>query len=615
MKLINSFLLSLLVLSLISQGVLSSSSNAVILTNNNFVDENLQVYDPDELIQKYPELPEFRTANGNAYMTQEDTITYLLDICNVNYKDDEGLYRPIDNSIVPLEEAITGAKTGINEFSYKNKENSLNYYFGYRDSKPLIRVEQNGAYADISFNSKKLTDMHLVKDVDSRISNKELSSFLQRNPSIMYQDSISGKMDITYTIASNGLKEMVFLYEYPEEETYIFGITTDNCTVDTKEGNGIVILDAKGAELFHLGSFLLIDREGNHSESLKTEIQKKNDFSCEIRVCLDREFLEKAQYPIIMDPTVQGEDVVFDTYTSSENPDYHYYLWDYLRTGKDEPYGVRRSYVKFALPSIASTNPVMTGNIYLKPYDSEGVISLNACRITSSWSSDSVTWNNSPSVNTSPTLTSSISGTWITIPITSFVRRWNVGIYGNNGIRIKGNNESNINVWATFYSSDYSTQSYGPKLEITVYTGTNQYQSYSGGMPSRTFSIKNNLSSTHSAYLTTARSLWNSSGAGCAISASSSSSNTIAEDSTLEANGLYIPNNGTFSILINFDSIYNEGVEWSNRYVGTIVHELGHALSLNDLENGQWCIMGYKRDRNVIYKPTASDINGVINQY
>ena len=190
----------------------------------------------------------------------------------------------------------------------------------------------------------------------------------------------------------------------------------------------------------------------------------------------------KRVYPVVVDPSIMisGAADTFDSYVSSRYPDTNYYLSTYVRTGRDDPYYTRRTYMKFNLPSLTASK-VTSAYLRINKY-SGATPEVAAYRVMGSWSSSTITWNNKPGYSTSypSTYASNDSGTWWRMYCTTMVRYWLGGTYTNYGFLLKDHVESGTTQWTTFYSSDAPSPN-KPELHIEyVYCGTRAYESANG---------------------------------------------------------------------------------------------------------------------------------------
>lgn len=376
-----------------------------------------------------------------------------------------------------------------------------------------------------------------------------------------------------------------------------------------------VFYDAKtGDEVFRLIDFSMLDSKEKPSNVLKWDyIQVGDEYV--IRLYLDTSFLndESTTYPVIVDPTVQGSSVTFDTFASQLYPSNNYYLSTFLRTGKDSTYGQRKTFIKWTLPTMADEYPIDTAHISLCKYTSSGAINLNADRIYTSWSSSTLTWTNSPNTTTDGgSYISSETGGWVDIYISPAVKRWRGNVYPNYGMKIYDDTQTNPAIWATFYSSDYSTVSNTPKLVITLNTSSEYHGDEGPHFVSNYISIRNELAS-YSTQFVGAVAAWNDSAAECSfvITTDPNCPNNVYVDDTIQDFSVVAANGNPYS---HFHIILNSqqaaGTEYPDFTLAVFIHELGHTLGLVHVPNSPYTIMG-SGGENIILHPTISDITKV----
>jgi hypothetical protein len=118
--------------------------------------------------------------------------------------------------------------------------------------------------------------------------------------------------------------------------------------------------------------------------------------------------------------------------------------------------------------------------------------------------------------------------------------------------------------------------------------------------------------------MSSAMSAWNNAYCDCTVSSSAGSYNPLV---TFTSGGTVY---GFYQILAQSDADPYHKTTWfrigmnsdlfpsmsTNARKSTCVHELGHAMGLNDLTSGT-AIMNVNRNRDSIYNPQSDDINGV----
>lgn len=102
------------------------------------------------------------------------------------------------------------------------------------------------------------------------------------------------------------------------------------------------------------------------------------------------------------------------------------------------------------------------------------------------------------------------------------------------------------------------------------------------------------------------------------IGTSTSSDNVVyAASYAVSWYGAYTPlthsstNTTSFKVQLNSRTINRDCTDFNNFVTSVMVHELGHALGINDRYNVSTCIMGSTRDRNTLTTPQSDDIAGV----
>lgn len=373
-------------------------------------------------------------------------------------------------------------------------------------------------------------------------------------------------------------------------------------------------------EVFNLSNLYMIDANGRCSEPLDWQYIDSSEGYL-LSVNLDDAFLidPLTEYPVVVDPTIQGPSVTFDAFASSTHPSTPYYLSSYVRTGKDTTYGKRRTFIKWTLPSIANEYPIASAEVQLKKYTSSGSTNLNALKIYTSWTSSTLTWWNSPNCDTDHQVAwSSWNGDWQILDLSMIMRRWDCGLYTNYGIKIYDDQEESTSVWTTFYSSDYATTSYGPKLVIILYTGNTLWENKTNNGYESNVIYVHNILDTYANQFQPALQAWNYSDASCYIASDNSSNNGIYDfSSDQDWYGLYFADTDpaqAFIICLNTRTI-DLDKEWDGFARDVLIHELGHALWLADMDHENYCIMGRYRDRDTMLFPTESDIAGVNNYW
>jgi hypothetical protein len=419
--------------------------------------------------QRVREITELRDTTSKTYELADGSREWVGYAEAVHYKDSSGLFQEIDNSIVSEDKQVDEA-----DYAYRNAANCYTARFGPKaDGGHLVNIESRGKSIAFGPAEVKASDAVMTADFGSRA----LTDMTYGESCLGYREVYQG-VDLAYEPKTYGVKEYLVLRQAMVQNEFTFDFKLRGLTVQQADGR-ISFVDKKGEVVFWLGEPLAVDDVGAMTEDVTYSITS-NGGNCELMVTVSRAYLGDPQrvYPVILDPEVMicGTNDTYDTYVSSRYPTSNYYLYTWLRTGRDSDYYTRRTYLRFDLVSAWSIDPddVTSAYVRIKKYSGATPV-ITAYRNTGSWASSTITWNNKPSYTTSECSTTATndSGTWWRMYNLTVVKKWLNGTYPNYGWMIKDATESGTSQWTTFYSSDAASPN-KPELHIW-YSAATQY--------------------------------------------------------------------------------------------------------------------------------------------
>ena len=438
---------------------------------------------------KVKEIKEYREKNSETYLLSDGTYECIIYADDKYYLDNTGNYSEIDNSIISENQEIDGL-----EYTYSNRSNSLDVNF--MDGKECnIQISNNNesiSFSPVDENESYLEIGQELVSNDSVISENTIMQEVAENVNIFKNSSgkysnIYENVDFNYVIENDSIKEYIVLKDKTSPSKFTFDFNLNNLNV-IEENNTIYFVNSYGEKVFEIGSFFAVDCNGAYTEDIKYnyEIVEK---TMKLEIILSEDYLNDSTraFPVVIDPTilVTGQYSTYDSYISTLYPSTNFYMNSYLRTGKDTSYGIRRTYIKFDLPTGIKSGRVLSSYIRIEKY-SGAVPATKAYRVTGPWSSSTITWNNYAPITTtycSDTANYDGSGNWYDMFITTIVKNQMAGIYPNYGYMIRDNNESNTSQWTTFYSSD-APSPHKPELHVIyssdIYGGNRPYVSSTG---------------------------------------------------------------------------------------------------------------------------------------
>ncbi len=282
--------------------------------------------------------------------------------------------------------------------------------------------------------------------------------FVLQSENCITYTGVYKNVDIIYSVYNGHIKEYIILNDMDCPSEYLFEFDTSECIIKENVNGTLDIYDLDGNLTFEMGKLFAIDSAGVYTESIQYEIVEKRKNTTVVKVAIDPSYINDTNrvFPILIDPTIMvtGETCTYDTYVSSRYPTTNYYLYTWLRTGRDEDYYVRRTYIKFDLPTTITSNMVTSAYINMKYY-SGSTPNVKAYRAVNSWNSSTLTWNNMPGYSTNTSTVATLhSDNWYRMYVTDIVKSWYAGTYSNYGFVIRDSTESGTSQWTTFYSSD-----------------------------------------------------------------------------------------------------------------------------------------------------------------
>ncbi|WP_369030600.1 DNRLRE domain-containing protein [Streptomyces adonidis] len=217
--------------------------------------------------------------------------------------------------------------------------------------------------------------------------------------------------------------------------------------------------------------------ESAHQEQVATKVETAADGSQSLVLTPDTSFLATATYPVTVDPTTT---LAVTTDTWVQNPDYpdSQISSEELKSGTyDGGTDTARSYLKFDVSKFAGKHitaaTMSLYNYYSATCSTSGAATL-AKRITSTWSSSSITWGAQPTTTTTGDASntghwgydSSCAANWSNWNLQAITQAWADGST-NYGLQIASASETDSTTWRRFRSANYSTSGYAPKLSVT----------------------------------------------------------------------------------------------------------------------------------------------------
>jgi len=291
--------------------------------------------------QRVTEIPELREVNSDTYLLSDGTYECVVYAEDKYYEDEYGNLTEINNTLVEL---------NATESDYRFSNTANNYQVFFSDSSdPGIMLRSSEG--EMSFSPVQPSEVQTVTG-SVRIGYEDIAAVvgIESSDNKVTYSNIYENVDMVYSVENGGLKEYIIMKNADAPHKYEFVFTTDTHTPELTEDGRVFFVDEQDNVDFILGNLFAIDNAGAYTEDVYYGIEASGN-AYVVSVTISDAYVEDPdrEYPIVIDPSVMitGGTNTYDTYVSSKYPTTNYYLNTYLRTGKDDDYYIRRSYIKF----------------------------------------------------------------------------------------------------------------------------------------------------------------------------------------------------------------------------------------------------------------------------
>ena len=275
--------------------------------------------------------------------------------------------------------------------------------------------------------------------------------------SVLYRDVYPG-VDLRYTASGYNLKEQIILREKQDFYRYDFLLTLEGLTASLQENGSVLLQNAAGETVYRIPAPYLEDARGVTSDAVSFSLTETDDGTV-LTVTADPAWMERASYPVTIDPTLISEvrrsamsrsADLYATYVIQDTPnstqgDYQDLYLGYGSYGK-EHWGF--FHVK-TLPTVPDGAVVTGAALNLYVYAASAYqwgysavdcpeLPLELCEVTGAntdpdndyydWLYE-MSWNNKPAVKTGDvmdytTVSAASQGSYVRWDMTRAVKKW-----------------------------------------------------------------------------------------------------------------------------------------------------------------------------------------------
>lgn len=401
-------------------------------------------------IEKLKELSGLRTEKSKTYLDSE-TREYVLEEYTepIHYKKGKK-WENINNNIVEVDAGSD------DDLSYGNQANKYQVKFAKKNKdNRTIRIH----YKD--------------KQIDYGLVGAESVKGEFKSNKATYK-GVFDQTDLVFYADNTSVKEDLVLHEKPKQERYTYEFKLKEVHAKQEKSGNITFVDKEGKNFFTLTKPFMYDSKEDVSHDVGMTLREENGKTY-VDITPNQEWLNDASrsYPVFIDPSVIiQEGTTEDAFISSTYPTSNYAQDPSLITGNQVYYGTTRSLLKFNLKNLLSGANITSANFKINSHSNVNGFDHSAgvglYPINKAWDSETVTWNNQPTIDAQTSSLNVTTDNEYTFFITNLIKEWYGGTKPNYGFMLKNTTET-VNR-KMFRSSNYATDPLKkPKLTV-VYT-------------------------------------------------------------------------------------------------------------------------------------------------
>ncbi len=406
------------------------------------------------------EIPGLRTRTSRTYLNEAREMVTLVSAAAVNFRDAEGAWRPIDNTLVEM------------AGGYRNRANAYAVELPADLGAAPVRVRHDGV--SVAFSLRGASGRASVKGATARYANA------------------LGRVELAYAALGNGVKETLTLAGPAAPSRFVFDLALEGLTARAGPAGAVELVGTDGRVRGEFTPAYMVDAAGAVSRAVSLQLEEGGRA---LSLTLDRAWLASSErrWPVVVDPTYEywgGDRECYIQNGTSQNTSFC--NLDRMSVGFDGSQ-TSRALVYYGGIDIPRHAVVLDAELtlYLEAASTTNTAPVSVHRVTRSWGLDA-TWNQAQAGtswtsaggdfdSTATATLQSVGGTTgaaLQWPVRKLVQGWVDGSLANNGLLVKQQAESVNNVLRFSTSWSTATGAQPPVLRITWERGIGLWGRY-----------------------------------------------------------------------------------------------------------------------------------------
>lgn len=376
----------------------------------------------------------------------------------------------------------------------ENKSNSFNVQLpcGFNSNTPIIvnregyslRFQMSDIFDATAQITQPMTLTESAQILQERLDNisdsntqveikNEFATTICKTRSSVSYKTIRNNIDLNYYLAGQTLKEDIVFHSLPVSRCFSFNFIYNDLNAVLQKDKSVAFNDEFGNTIFKIAAPCMFDFGEGYSEEIEV-ILEQTTTGCRYTLIPDREWLEADEriYPITLDPTIfttQNTNYIHDNGVQQSNPNTNYKTTNRIYAGSASGSKEGRMYFKLTQwPSETNlnANTVKSARLILSYYPQASYqtahnLLLDVYKLSSSWNTDSITWNNQTGIGgtiiSNAYITNSRNRTngYDVFDVTAWVKSHYIAPSTDYGIRLQPHTVSSQENRVCYVSSDY----------------------------------------------------------------------------------------------------------------------------------------------------------------
>jgi len=426
------------------------------------------------------ELVDQREENIKHYLTQSGRFKAAIYESPVHYLVD-GKWMDIDNRLL---EGTDSEKNSV----FTNQKNAYNVKIAKNSqTKKLVSITKEKYSLSWNIEQPKQSTSKVVASTASseKLTSEEKKTQLSNLSSKAVFSEVFPNIDLEYLVEPDCVKENLVLKKPTTIRSFTFNYSMKGLKAIQQKDSTILFVDENDPNkgVFKIDVPLMYDAKNEESRDILMSL-KETASGVTLTLTPDQKWLSSSErvYPITIDPPVQTSLLpadIEDVHVSQGLPTTNFRNSYIVKTGYGGSSLINRTFLKFTLPALSSSDMVINAQLYLKTTSDSSVAShqVNVHKVTQNWAEGSILWNNQPAINSSiedyAMVSTSAKYIW---NITSIVKDWYTS--GNNfGLSLRNQNEGAG--YKEYYSADAGQAYLNDRPKVVIYyVNNNGLESY-----------------------------------------------------------------------------------------------------------------------------------------